>query len=256
MDDKIKIVSVTPDNVDTYGLFCVKNKKSPGYASKLRWFIQEYPHGLRLKLLQDEAGRQLGFIEYTTAEHAWRPIEAPGHLFIHCMFVYRNEDKGKGLASRLIQDCLEDARSSGKAGVVAMSSDGAWITSRHIFLKNGFRQAGNQGRFELMHYPLSEGALPKFRDWRSRQEGYQGWHLLYANQCPWHQKCVDELQHYANEVGISLKVFEISDAAAAQSAPSGFGVFALIKDGQLLEGHYISKTRFRNIVKSTEGIAP
>lgn len=250
MPDTPHIISVTPQNVDTYGLFCVKSKKNPGYVNKRSWFLQEYPKGLRLKILQDEAGRQLGFIEYTAAEHAWRPVEAPNHLFIHCMFIYKNEDKGRGFASMLIQDCLEDARQQGKAGVAAMSSEGAWITNRRIFLKNGFRQADQRGRFELMHFPLMDGPAPRLKDWEARQGNYQGWHLLYASQCPWHQKCAEELQGCASARGIGLQVAEITEAAAAQSAPSGFGVFALLKDGQLLEDHYISKTRFKNILQS------
>ncbi|MCB0555105.1 MAG: hypothetical protein KDD02_16260 [Phaeodactylibacter sp.] len=250
MPETPHIISVTPQNVDTYGLFCVKSKKNPGHTSKLRWFLQEFPQGLRLKILQDEAGRQLGFMEYTTAEHAWRPVEASNHLFIHCMFIYKNEDKGKGSASLLIQDCIEDARQQGKAGVVAMCSDGAWITNKRIFLKNGFRQVDQRGRFELMQFPLTDGTIPQLKDWEGRQGNYKGWHLLYAHQCPWHQKCVEELQGFAEEVGIQLQVTEITEAAMAQSAPSGFGVFALLKDGQLLEDHYISKTRFRNIIQS------
>ncbi len=250
MSNPTQIISVTPQNLDTYGLFCVKNKKNPGYESKLRWFLEEHPKGLRLKILQDEAGRQLGFIEYTAAEHAWRPVEAPNHLFVHCMFIYKNEDKGKGNASLLIQDCIADARSQGRAGVVAMSSDGAWITNKGIFLKNGFSTVGQRGRFELMHFPLVEGPLPRLKDWEVRQKSFRGWHLLYANQCPWHQKCVEELQGCAEERGIRLQVAEITEAAIAQSAPSGFGVFALLKDGQLLEDHYISKTRFKNILQS------
>jgi hypothetical protein len=31
--------------------------------------------------------------------------------------------------------------------------------------------------------------------------------------------------------------------------PSGFGVFALVKDGKLLEDHYLSKRRFETIIK-------
>lgn len=250
MSAQARVISVTPQNVETYGLFCVKSRKNPGYARKLRWFLQEYPKGLRLKILEDEAGRQLGFIEYTAAEHAWRPVKAPHHLFIHCMFIYKNADKGRGHASLLIQDCLEDARQQGKAGVVAMSSDGAWITNKRIFLKNGFRQVDQRGRFELMHFSLAEGPLPRLKDWERKQASYQGWHLLYASQCPWHQKCVEELGAYAKEHGVELQVREITEAAAGQAAPSGFGVFALLKDGQLLEDHYISKTRFKNILQS------
>ena len=51
------IVSVTPENVEAHSLFCVRNKKTPGYTKKLVWFLREYPKGLRLKILQDEGDR-------------------------------------------------------------------------------------------------------------------------------------------------------------------------------------------------------
>jgi hypothetical protein len=53
----------------------------------------------------------------------------------------------------------------------------------------------------------------------------------------------------AGEAGINLKIKKITSSQEAKNGPSGFGVFALLKDGKLLEDHYISETRFRSIVK-------
>ncbi len=250
MEKTTAIISVTPDNVDTCGLFCVKSKKNPGYAKKLAWFLQEYPKGLRLKILQGEAGRQLGFIEYTPAEQAWRPVDAPNHLFIHCMFIYKKEDKGKGHASLLIEDCIADARQQGKAGVAVLASDGPWIAGKGIFLKNGFEQVDQRGGFELLRYPLAQGPAPRLSAWEAPGEQYEGWQLLYANQCPWHQKCAEELLGFAEEQGIPLQVVEINSPAMAREGLAAFGTFALARDGELLEYHYISKTRFKNILKA------
>ena len=252
MDDTVQIISVTPENVDSHGLFCVKSKKNPGYARKLDWLLREYPKGLRLKILQDEEGRQLGFIEYTPAEQAWRPVEAPGYLFIHCMYIYKKEDKGKGNASALLQDCIEDARQQGKAGVAVIASDGPWIAGKAVFLKNGFEPADQRGGFELLHFPLAQGPLPRLPDWEAQQKHYPGWQLLYADQCPWHQKCAEELLGLAEEKGLPLEAKVVESSAAARSGPSAFGTFALTKDGALLEYHYISKTRFKNILKKVD----
>jgi hypothetical protein len=53
----------------------------------------------------------------------------------------------------------------------------------------------------------------------------------------------------AEEAGINLNVKKITTSKEARHGPSGFGVFALLRDGKLLEDHYISETRFRNILK-------
>ena len=251
MNSTIEAISVTPENVDTHGLFCVRSRKNPGYTSKLAWFLREYSKGLRLKILRDQNGRQMGFIEYTPAEEAWRPVEAPGYLFIHCMYIYKKDDKGKGYASFLIENCIEDARKQGKAGVAVTTSDGPWIASKEVFLKNGFEQVDQRGGFELLCYPLAEGPAPRLPDWEAKQEQYDGWQLLFASQCPWHQKCAEELLGLAIEKGMPLKIKEIRTSEAARTGPSAFGTFALAKDGELLEYHYISKTRFKNILEKS-----
>ncbi|MCB0614659.1 MAG: GNAT family N-acetyltransferase [Lewinellaceae bacterium] len=251
MKPKYEVISVTPNNVETYGLFCIKSQKNPGYIKKRDWFLQEYPKGLRLKILQEESGRQLGFIEYTPAEQAWRPVEAPSYLFIHCMYIYKKEDRRRGNASLLIKDCVEDARRQGKAGVAVMTSDGPWIASKDVFFRNGFEQVDQRGGFELLHYPLAKNAPPRLTDREVKPEQHQSWQLLYANQCPWHQKCAEELLGFAKDKGIPLQITEITNSATARNGASPFGVFALVRGSKLLEYHYISKTRFMNILKTT-----
>jgi hypothetical protein len=50
-------------------------------------------------------------------------------------------------------------------------------------------------------------------------------------------------------MGIKPEITEISTSAAAQSAPSPYAVFTLINKGKILADHYISGTRFMNILK-------
>jgi hypothetical protein len=44
-------------------------------------------------------------------------------------------------------------------------------------------------------------------------------------------------------------VIKLVTPREAQNAPSGFGTFALLKDGKLLGDHYLSRTRFENIIR-------
>ena len=67
--------------------------------------------------------------------------------------------------------------------------------------------------------------------------------------CPWHEKSAFDLLNTAMDFGIDLKVTKIKTAKEAKNAPSGYGVFNLLHDGKLLEDHYISATRFKNIIK-------
>lgn len=131
-----------------------------------------------------------------------------------------------------------------------MTSKGSWLAEKSIFEKNGFGQVDQKGRFELLSKKWKAMAPdPKLLDWTVQQEKYQGWHLLYADQCPWHEKSVEALLYMAMDFDIHLKVTKIRTAKEAKNAPSGYGVFNLLHDGKLLEDHYISATRFRNILK-------
>jgi hypothetical protein len=102
-------------------------------------------------------------------------------------------------------------------------------------------------------YSLTKGPLPKFRDWRSRLADYQGLHIIYANQCPWVARSIPELSGIASDHGLDLQVTELKTAREAQNAPSVYGIFSLVFNAKLLADHYLSATRFRNILRK-EGL--
>ena len=61
------------------------------------------------------------FIEYIPAENAWIPIEAPNYLYIDCFWV-SGSFKGHGYSNDLLNSCIEDAKTAGKAGICVLSS--------------------------------------------------------------------------------------------------------------------------------------
>ena len=57
-----KIVNINDKNVNEYGLFCLKSRfKEEGYKNKIRWFVEQYKEGLRIKLLMVYEGKKRGF---------------------------------------------------------------------------------------------------------------------------------------------------------------------------------------------------
>ena len=246
----LKIIEVTPKNVKEETLFCVKDITNPGFDSKRKWFEKQYKQGLCLKILKDDNGKKIGFIEYIPAAKAWRPVDADNFMFIHCIVVYSKKDRNLGYGAILLDECEKDAKARGMVGICVMSIKGSWIADKSIFEKNGFKQLDQRGRFELLSKKWDK-TVPdsKLMDWTAQQKKYQGWHLLYADQCPWHEKSVKDLLNTAMDYDIDLKITELRSAKDAQNAPSGYGVFSLLHDGKLLEDHYISATRFRNILK-------
>ena len=246
---KIALEKVGPGNLADCGIGCLTSPKSQGYQTKVAWLQKRFAEGLRFLLFRDEEGKPLAFLEYVPGEYAWRPVDAEGWLFVHCLWVYPRGQKVGGLGGRLIRACLEEARQARVKGVAAMVSDGVWMAGKEVFLKNGFREIAQVDRFQLVIHRLSVGSEPCFRDIRRNVSTYRGLHLVYSAQCPMLPKSVNDLSELASEHGLELKVTLLNDAHEAQHAPSYYGVFSLVWNGRLLSDHYVSKRRFENLLR-------
>ncbi|MFN2396581.1 MAG: GNAT family N-acetyltransferase [Bacteroidales bacterium] len=49
--------------------------------------------------------------------------------FIHCLWIYPNENKNKGLGTQLIEECIEDARQNNCNGVTVVTSKNAFMAN-------------------------------------------------------------------------------------------------------------------------------
>ncbi len=242
---------VGPGDYQDSGIGCLANREHPGYREKVNWLEARFEEGLRYFLFRDGHGKPLAFLEYVPGEFAWRPVDAAGWLFVHCLWVYARGQKVGGLGGRLVRACVEEARSQGSVGVAAMVSDGPWMVGGGVFRKNGFERIAEADRFELVGHRLRSGPEPRFRDIEGKLAGYEGLHLVYSAQCPMLPKSAQDLSEMAAEHGLELKVRVLRSAKEAQNAPSYYGVFNLIWNGRLLSDHYVSKGRFKNILRKT-----
>ena len=240
---------VGPGNLSDCGIGCITNPKHEGHGPKVRWLQQRFAEGLRFLLFRDAKGKPLAFLEYVPGEYAWRPVDAQGWLFVHCLWVYPKGQAVGGLGSRLIQACVEQAGRVSARGVAAMVSAGPWMVGKQVFLRNGFVQTAERDRFQLVSYRLRPGRAPRFRDLGTKWAKQRGLHIVYAAQCPYLLKSVNDLSQMAGEHGLEVKVTLLGSAREAQNAPSYYGVFNLLWNGRLLSDHYVSRGRFRNMLK-------
>ena len=106
------------------------------------------------------------------------------------------------------------------------------------------------GRFELCIKKFDEKTpSPKLLKWQKNTASNKGWSLMYSDQCPWNCSSAKTMSAVAKEHGIDLKVAKITSTKGSQKAPTGFGVFNILKDDKEIEDHYLSKTRFLNILE-------
>lgn len=250
MNNKYQIISLNAENISEYKPLCFLNPKNEGYLKKHEWSIKRFKEGMRIKQLYFEGEKKAAaFIEYIPGEYAWRAVDAKGYMFIHCIWISANKNKGKGYGSLLINECIKDAEKEGLNGVAALTSEGAFMAGKNLFLKNGFSSiAKAKPSFELMVRSKKNDNLPKFMDWEKQLEKYKGLNFVYSDQCPWVARSINELGKIAKEKGVKVNVIELKTAQDAQNAPSLYGVFNLVYNGKLLANHYISGRRFMNIL--------
>ena len=248
----VTLVRVGPENLAECGIGCVINRDNPGYQRKVAWLRQRFAEGLRFLLFRDEREKPLAFLEYVPGEFAWRPVDAKGWTFVHCLWVFAAGQRIGGLGRRLIQACVEEAQRAGSTGVAAMVSDGPWMAGKEIFLSNGFTKIAERDRFELVVHRLRDGAEPRFRDIDGNTARRRGLHVVYSDQCPMLSKSANDLREMAAEHGLKMRVTVLESAHEAQNAPSYYGSFSLLWDGRLLSDHYVSKGRFRNILRTRD----
>jgi hypothetical protein len=170
-------------------------------------------------------------------------------MFIHCLYIYSNNDKKQGFGSQMVKKCEEAANKLDMKGVAVMTSKGAWIANKELFLKNGYEVVDENGRFELCVKKFNSNVPnPRLLKWQENATSNKGWSLMYSDQCPWNCSSVEAMSKVAKEQGMNLEVSKITSAKDAKKAPTGFGVFNLLKDDKELADHYLSKTRFLNII--------
>lgn len=245
-----KIINVDENNISQYPPTCFLNPKNEGYQIKSEWLKDRFSEGMKIKLLYVENEKKCnGFIEYVPGEYTWRAVDAKGYMFIHCIWMNPNKYKNKGYGSLLVKESIKDAEKQEKYGVAVVTSEGAFMAGKDLFLKNGFKSiASAKPSYELMVKILKKGPLPKFMGWEKQLNKYQGLNIIYSNQCPWVARSIKELDEIAKKEGLKLNITELKSAKDAQNAPSIYASFNVIYNGKLLADHYISSRRFQNIL--------
>lgn len=256
MSQDFEIITVDANNVDQRGFFCYMSKpKSPGYRQKRSWLDARFAEGMKIKIVHEIGGRDTAFIETIPGEHAWRAVYAPGYLVIHCLWVV-GKGKHKGYGTRLVQECLEDARLQGKHGVVMVASDGVWLANKKLFLYNGFVEVDQAPpSFQLLVHRFDSAPEPAFpKDWSSRLARYgSGVTVIRTPQCPYIENATAAIMQSAQQLGIPAQVVELTSARQVQDfSPSPYGVFAVVWNGQLLSYFYLTQEEFEKRLKQTQ----
>ncbi len=227
-------IHITAENIDREHICCAMSNKQS--VMKKEWMKRRFAEGL---VFYRSVERGKCFIEYIPAENAWAPIEAPGYIYINCLWV-SGSMKGHGYSNELLDECIRDARSQGRRGLCILSSakkKKEFLADPRYLAHKGFMTADESvNDITLMYLPLGEGAEPpRFRPCaKSAHTQEEGFVLYYTDQCPFTYYWVPVVEAAAREHDIPLKVIHITDGKTARSVPAPVTTYALFKDGKFV----------------------
>ncbi|MBN2561599.1 MAG: GNAT family N-acetyltransferase [Phycisphaerae bacterium] len=248
---RTEIIDTDAANICDHGFCGFRDPKNEGHQRKTDWLKKRFAEGMRFKVLQVD-GADAGMIEYIPGEHTWRPVEAAGHMVIHCIMIDKRKYKGKGYGSLLVEECVRDAKRARMHGVAVVASSGPWMAGGDVFRRCGFECVDTAPpSFELLAKKSREGPSPRFRKgWdRTLRKHGSGLTIIKSDQCPCIAKSMDGILQACEALGVRPKVVELKSGSQSREAPSAYGVFNIIYDGKVVADHPISGTRFRNIMR-------
>lgn len=242
----MEYITLTRENLDREHICCALSREGDAQvASKKAWLAQRLEEGL---VFRKATQRGKCFIEYIPAEMAWVPIQAPGYLYIDCLWV-SGSLKGKGYAGDLLDACVEDSRKKGKRGLCILSAPKKkpFLADPGFLTHRGFSPCDRADNgIQLWHLPFSQGETPPgFRECARHPHVEQpGYVLYYTSQCPFNARYVPLVTQAAREHGIPFRAIHITTRDQAQNAPTPVTTYALFLDGAYLTNEILSPEKF------------
>ena len=244
----MEYIRVTKANVEKEHICCaISNNKDVQVSSKKSWLADRFDEGL-VFLKSVERGKC--FIEYIPAEYAWNPIEAPGYMYVDCLWV-SGSFKGHGYSSDLLSECIDDSKAKEKKGLCILAA-----AKKKPFLADPYKgfevcdEADNG--IQLWYLPFEkEAETPVFKECAKHPHiAESGYVLFYTNQCPFNAKYVPVLEETAKKNGIDFKPVRLSTREEARNAPTPVTTYALFHDGEYITNEQMNEKKFLKLVKA------
>ena len=157
-------------------------------------------------------------------------------------FIYTSIDQTmfKGYASKLLEECIKDAKEAKMYGVVAMTAEkGGWLPNMKLFIKNGFEKVDELDPYYGLYakafsenvpkpqfYPLSKEKLKEYGE---------GVTILYTQQCPYLPILVNQIEEITKNKNVNFKAILLEETKEAQqNGIHPYGTFCAIYDGKVI----------------------
>ncbi len=239
------IVTVDETNVDKEHICCaITEKKGENcVGSKKTWMKQRFEDGLVFKKLN---ARGKVFIEYIPCENAFAPINGDEYMYINCFWV-SGKYKGQGYANMLLDECIKDAKSKGKKGLVALGSKKKMhFLSDPKYLKYKGFEVGDTAEpsFELLYLPFDKQAeKPKFKDCVTGEIESKDVVIYYSNGCPHTDKYVPIIKKHLDKINIPYEIIKLETKEHARNCPAPCTNYAVFMNGKFVTSEVLTEKK-------------
>ncbi len=175
-------------------------------------------------------------------------------MFINCLWV-AGKFKGKGVSTKLLNECISDAKKQKMDGVAVITSNKIkpFLTDKKFYEHNGFEVVDTAGAyFELLTLRFSKKANdPKFT--KSAKESTctnkKGFTYIFSNQCPFMEDFAQRMKKVAESDNIKFKIEKLTSAKEAQKTGSCFGTLGLYYDGKFITHEIMPEKKFKKFIE-------
>ncbi len=209
----MKIVEIDKTTEGTFFRCLHDEKPDDPQVSGLRrdWYEKTKPKGLRAKVLIDDNGDIVGLCQYLPIEHS--PFEGKDLLAILCIWVHGYEhlvgnQQSKGYGRHFLEHIEEDAKKSGKKGIVVWGKDFADWNPISFYEHMGYSRVDKEGSTVLVWKSWDRTAeVPKIRRLTPPKPGLGGkvavtefqdcWCSSGLNECLMAQEAIKGIEDIA-----------------------------------------------------------
>lgn len=232
-----EFVNLTLENLEEEHLCCaISDKKHQGGVNlKKEWLRKRIPEGHIFRKLKAQ-GKV--FIEYAPLEKAWCSVSGNDFLYIYCLWV-AGSFKGNGYGKELLEYAIEDCKSQHKNGICTITSKKKkpFLAEKKFFEKYGFKVVDQIGEYELLALSFGKEE-PRFNETARKMEmDCKDFTIYYSLQCPFTSNCIKEIEEYAKEKGVDIRLEKVDTLEKAKNVPCVFNNWA-----NFMEGKFVSNT--------------
>lgn len=243
-------INLTTENLQQEHLCCIiRTKKTHnGINAKRQWLSERLSEGHTFRKLNEKA---TVFIEYAPLETAWVPINGNNYLYIYCLWVL-GDYKGKGYGQKLLQYCIDDAKSQGKSGIcmLGVKKQKAWLSDQSFAKKNGFKVVdATKNGYELLALSF-DGTKPHFPE-KVKKASIESEKLTvyYSMQCPFIYQTIETIQQYCEKENIPFSLLQVDNQKIAKDLPCVFNNWAVFYKGNFETVNLLDINQLKRILQ-------